>query len=277
MAQRYSLPGRVHLTGAGPGSAKLLTLRALELLREADVVLHDDLVSAEVLAMIPARAAVHNVGKRCGVKKTTQEEINRRMIAAARSGQTVVRLKGGDPLIFGRTQEEISALREAGVEFEIVPGITAAAAAAAAAQIPLTDRQSASKVVFVSNHPSPEKGSRDWHRSIATDTTLVFYMPGRDLGTLTKELADSGLGEDTPCLVVSQATQTGQKLIRATVRGLTALPRLPAPSLLIVGTAVAEARADEWFFAGSGEDTEKSGEFEEITLDLAEPNELAPS
>jgi len=275
MAQRYSLPGKVYLTGSGPGSAKLLTLQALELLRVADVVLHDDLVSTEVLAMIPARAAVYNVGKRCGVKKTTQDEINRRMIAAARNGQTVVRLKGGDPLIFGRTREEIAALREAGIEFEIVPGITAATAAAAAAQIPLTDRQSASKVVFVSNHPSPEKSNRDWHRSIASDTTLVFYMPGRDLGTLTNELAESGLGEDTPCLVVSQAARHEQKLLKTTIRGLTTAPRLAAPSLLIVGAAAAEARADEWFLPGSSEEKETAREFEEITLDLAESNKTA--
>jgi len=277
MPQRYSLPGKVYLTGAGPGSAKLLTLRALELLRQADVVLHDDLVSAEVLAMIPARAAVHNVGKRCGVKKTSQEEIHRRMIAAAQSRQTVVRLKGGDPLIFGRTREEIRVLQEAGIEFEIVPGITAATAAAAAAQIPLTDRHTASKVIFVSNHPSPEKSIRDWHKSIASDATLVFYMPGRDLETLTSELAESGLDQETPCLVVSQAARLGQKLIRTTVRGLTTAPRQTAPSLLIVGAAAAEARADEWFLPGSSEEKETAREFEEITLDFAEPNEMAAS
>src|SRR5215475_553906 len=133
MTAPYTLPGKVYLTGAGPGSSKLLTLRALEVLRTADVVFHDDLVSEEVLAVIPSHIAVHSVGKRCALKKTSQEEIQRRIIAAARSGQSVVRLKGGDPLVFGRAHEEITALREAGIDFEIVPGITAAAAAAAAA------------------------------------------------------------------------------------------------------------------------------------------------
>lgn len=277
MALRYTLPGKVYLTGAGPGSAKLLTVRALELLRAADVVLHDDLVSTEVLAMVTPRAAVQNVGKRCGVKKVTQDEIHRRMIAAARNGQTVVRLKGGDPLIFGRTQEEITALREAGIEFEIVPGITAATAAAAAAQIPLTDRKSGSKVVFVSNHPSSEKINRDWHKSLASDTTLVFYMPGGDLGTLTTELAENGLSEETPCLVVSHAARPDQRLIRTTVRGLTTVPKVPAPSLLIIGAAVAEARADEWFLPGNDVESATQPKFEEITLDFAESNEMATS
>ena len=140
MRNQFTLPGKVYLVGAGPGSAGLLTLRALEVLKMADVVLHDDLVSDDVLALIPAQISVHSVGKRCGMKRHSQEEINRRMIAAARSGQAVVRLKGGDPLVFGRTQEEIAALRDANIAFEIVPGITAATAAAASAQIPLTER-----------------------------------------------------------------------------------------------------------------------------------------
>jgi siroheme synthase len=126
----FVLPGRAYLVGAGPGSAKLLTLRALEVLRTADVVFHDDLVCSDVIDVIPSRTAVHNVGKRCGFKQTTQDEIHHRMISAARSGQTVVCLKGGDPLIFGRSGEEIRALREAGVEFEIVPGVTPATVAA---------------------------------------------------------------------------------------------------------------------------------------------------
>jgi uroporphyrin-III C-methyltransferase len=173
MAQPYTFPGKVYLTGAGPGSAKLLTLRALELLQQADLVLHDDLISEDVLRLIPAHVAVHSVGKRCGLKKTSQEEIHQKMIAAARNGQTVVRLKGGDPSIFGRTQEEIIALREARIEFEVVPGVTAATAAAAAAQIPLTERNGASKLILVSNHRCAEKSRPDWQKSGTSDATLV--------------------------------------------------------------------------------------------------------
>src|SRR5215470_5210809 len=139
MGSQFSLPGKVYLTGAGPGSSSLLTVRALEVLRSADIVFHDDLVSEEVLSVIPPHVSVHSVGKRCGLGKVSQEQIHDLMIAEARKGRIVVRLKGGDPLVFGRTQEEIFALRNAGVAFEIIPGITAATAAAAAAQIPLTE------------------------------------------------------------------------------------------------------------------------------------------
>lgn len=274
MATRYALPGKVYLAGAGPGSAKLLTLRAMEVLQEADLVLHDDLVSADVLACIPARTAVHRVGKRCGHKKTTQEEIHRRMIGAARGGQTVVRLKGGDPLIFGRTHEEISALRQAGIEFEIIPGITAAAAAAAGAQIPLTERTSAEKLVFVSNHPSPEKMSRNWHTSVTQDATMVFYMPGSDFAALIGELATSGLGERTPCLLVSRAARPEQRMIRTTLGALGTVPGVAAPSLLIVGSAVAGARAEEWPAPASSAEEFGAPQVEEFSLGSHDTDKL---
>ena len=130
----------VYLVGAGPGDPDLLTLRALRLLQRADVVLHDDLVSPEILQLVHPAALIQNVGKRCGRKRITQEEIHARMIDAARTGQTVIRLQGGDPSLFGRTGEEMKALREAGIDFEVVPGITAAFAAAASAKISLTER-----------------------------------------------------------------------------------------------------------------------------------------
>lgn len=270
----YSLPGKVYLAGAGPGSAKLLTLRALEVLQEADLVLHDDLVSADVLACIPARTAVQSVGKRCGQKKITQDEINRRMIRAARSGQTVVRLKGGDPLIFGRTHEEISALRQADIDFEIIPGITAVAAAAAEAQIPLTERNAASKLVLVSNHPSTDKMQRDWHTSVTRDATMVFYMPGSDFSSLVAELAASGLGERTPCLMVSSAARPEQKIMRTTLGALDSAPVATAPSLLIVGSAVAGARGEEWLApAGSAEETD-APEPQEFHLSLQESDQI---
>jgi uroporphyrin-III C-methyltransferase len=277
MGKRFTLPGKVYLAGAGPGSAKLLTLSALEALRVADVVLHDDLVSEDVLAQIPARAAVFNVGKRCGAKKVTQEEIHQKMIAAARKGQTLVRLKGGDPLIFARTRDEIEALREAGIEFEIIPGITAATAAAAIAQIPLTDRKNASKLVLLTNHRMPEKDKRDWHTSSTADATLVFYMPGSDFETLRGELLENGLKEHTACLLVSQATRPGQKVIRTTVGDLMKAPAVAAPSLLIVGSAAANALADEVVIGGVADETLPANEYEEISLDLPQPDQMTTS
>jgi len=269
--RNLGLPGKVYLTGAGPGSAKLLTLRAMEVLKNADIVFHDDLVSTEVLALIPAHVAVHNVGKRCGPKKISQEEIQQRLIRAARSGQSVVRLKGGDPLIFGRAQEEIAALRKAAIPFEIVPGVTAACAAAAAAEISLTDRRGASKLVFISNHRCAQKDARNWNAALM-DSTLVFYMPGRQLESLQGDLLANGLDADVPCLIISRATLATQKVIHTTIGGLASAPREEAPSLLVVGLTCSEARAD--LHAASKPHREQRGAQEETILDLEPRAEL---
>ncbi len=266
MGKRYTLPGKVFLAGAGPGAANLLTVRALEALRAADVVLHDDLVSEEVLSQIPPRVAVFNVGKRCGSKRVTQEEIHQRMIAAVRDGKTVVRLKGGDPLIFARTRDEIEALRDAGIDFEIIPGITAATAAAAEAQIPLTDRRHASKLMLLANHHSPERDARDPYLDASSDATLVFYMPGSDFEKLRAELLSSGVSAETPCLLVSQATRPDQRVIRTTVRDLPNAPVVAAPSLIVVGAVAEKARADEVAVC--------TKEYEEISLDLRQRDEM---
>lgn len=266
MARSTALPGTVYLTGAGPGSAKLLTVRAGELLKSADVVFHDDLVTEEILALIPPHVGVWNVGKRCGLKKISQAQIQEKMVCAARSGQTVVRLKGGDPLVFGRAQEEIAALRENGIPFEIVPGVTAACAAAAVAEISLTNRKAASKVIFISNHQCAEKSSRLRIKTFE-DSTLVFYMPGGTLEFLQQELLENGMDGATPCLLVSQAARPQQEVIRATIRDLNSLPRLGTPSLLIVGANGAEARADLHL----ERDDEARGErSEEMILELAQ-------
>jgi len=241
----FKLPGRVYLAGAGPGSAALLTVRALEVLQSADVVFHDDLVSEDVLARIPAHVAVFSVGKRCGSHKTTQAEILKRLIQAVQHGKTVVRLKGGDPLIFARTHEEMAALREAGIDFEVIPGITAATAAAAVAKIPLTERHNASRLVLVSNHRCADKEARDWQAGVTANATLVFYMPGPDFTELRAELLENGVREETPCLLVSNAARPDQKLVRTTVGALLRAPVLPAPSLLIVGATAAEAKEAE--------------------------------
>ena len=264
MTPFVSLPGTVYLTGAGPGSAKLLTLRALEVLKSADVVFHDDLASEEILSLIPSHVSVQSVGKRCGHKKVTQEEIQQRVIRAARSGKAVVRLKSGDPLIFARAQEEIAALRENGIPFEIVPGVTAACAAAAAAQVALTDRKTASKLVLISNHQCAGKTARLWP-NIFEDSTLVFYMPGVELESLQSELLENGMDSETPCLLISQAARPAQEVIRTTIRGLTSMPRVAAPSVLIVGATGAEARADLHMESTQREESRTRGE---IVLEL---------
>ena len=232
----FHLPGKVFLVGAGPGSAGLLTLRAHEALRSADIVFHDDLVSEEVLALIPPSVAVHSVGKRCGSKKVGQGEIEERLVRAARSGQTVVRLKGGDALIFGRAQEEIAALRQAGVRFEIIPGVTTASAAAAAAQISLTGRNGAAKLVFLSNHRALKR-ERNWQNTFE-DSTLVVYMPGPDLAALEAELLEAGMAAETPFLAISQAALPQEELVRGTIRELAALPEAGSPRLLIIGKVI---------------------------------------
>ena len=186
------MTGKVYLVGAGPGDPELLTLKALKLLKSADVVLHDDLISAEILAFVPSSTQVHNVGKRCGDKRISQAEIHSLLVQNALLGLQVVRLKSGDPLIFGRAGEEMEALRKAGIEFEIVPGVTSAFGAAANAQIPLTHRQVSSAVVLVTGHNAGADEFADWPAKIPTDATVVVYMPGYDYRSTSQQLRRAG-------------------------------------------------------------------------------------
>jgi uroporphyrin-III C-methyltransferase len=236
--------GKVYLVGAGPGDPRLLTVEAMRLLQTADVVFHDDLVSAEILELIPQKVYVENVGKRCGHARATQQQIHSLMINAAKEGWAVVRLKSGDPLIFGRAGEEMEALRTAGIEFEVVPGITAAFGAAARAGIPLTDRRLASKLVFLSYHQCAGKGLIDWNGALATDTTALIYMPGEELAELAERLSEQGLAPHTPCLIVSRATTAEQQIHATRISTLATAPTYPAPVVLVVG-AVAERYAPE--------------------------------
>ncbi len=239
------MSGKVYLVGAGPGDPELLTRKALRLLRAADVVLHDDLVAPEILALIPPTARLHNVGKRCGQKRISQEEINALLVAYASDGLTIVRLKGGDPLIFGRAGEEMEALREARIGFEVVPGVTAALGAAAAARIPLTDRRLASKLVFLTAHRRAGKIATDWRGVASPDTTLVVHMPGDNYGGLAAELCAAGLSGQTPCVIVSGAATPQEQVHRTTLEKLPQAPRLPAPALLIIGAVAAADRSTE--------------------------------
>jgi uroporphyrin-III C-methyltransferase len=232
------MKGKVYLVGAGPGDPELLTLKALRVLRTADAVLHDDLVAPEILKLIPATAQVHNVGKRCGKKKILQEEINYLMVALAESGLRVVRLKSGDPLIFGRAGEEIEALRRANVPFEIVPGVTSAMGAAAAAQIPLTHRRASSALVFITAHQAPGAEAANWSKLAGSGATLVIYMPGQNYSEVVAKLKAAGLAGETPCAVISRATTPQQRTHRSTIAELSRSPKLAAPTLLVVGEVV---------------------------------------
>jgi uroporphyrin-III C-methyltransferase / precorrin-2 dehydrogenase / sirohydrochlorin ferrochelatase len=227
-------PGTVYLVGAGPGDPDLLTVKAARLLATADIVLHDSLVSAEILRMISPRAEIIDVGKRAGRKLLTQDEINSLLVSYAESRTTVVRLKGGDPSLFGRAGEELEALRRANIPYEMVPGISAAMGAAAAAGISLTDRRVASQVLFSTFSRSPERGNLEWSQ-LTADTTLVLYMPGSDYREVAERLRDSGLPADLPCVIVSRATNAQQQVRWTSVGSLHAEEKLPAPALFIVG------------------------------------------
>ena len=230
--------GKVYLIGGGPGDPDLLTVKAARILERATVVLHDSLVSREVLEVIPGEAEIINVGKRCGHKLLTQAEINALLVSYAAQYEIVVRLKGGDPLIFGRAGEEIEALRAAGVDFEVVPGVTAALGAAAAAGISLTDRRFASQVVIATFSRGADATELGW-AAVTSATTLVLYMPGADYAEVAQRLRDSGLPDDLPCAIVSNATSARQQIRRTSVASLSQEKRLPAPALLIVGRVAA--------------------------------------
>jgi uroporphyrin-III C-methyltransferase len=231
--------GKVYLIGAGPGDPDLLTVKSARLLAAATVVLHDSLVSREVLQLIPSQAKIIDVGKRCGQKLLTQDEINALLVSYAAKHETVIRLKGGDPLVFGRAGEEIEALRSSGIDFEVVPGITAALGAAAAANISLTDRRAASQVVIATFSRSAENSTLNW-AAVTPNSTLVLYMPGADYAEVAHAMRDAGLPGNFPCVLVSNATTPRQQIRHTTVAALAHEERLPAPALLIVGRIAAQ-------------------------------------
>src|SRR5215470_15230972 len=244
------MAGKVFLVGAGPGDPELLTLKAAKVLRSADVVLHDELVSAEILSLLPATADLVNVGKRCGKKSVPQEETNHLLVEHALMGRTVVRLKGGDPFIFGRGGEELEVLRNAGIEVEIVPGITAALGAAAVNKIPLTHRELASTLVFLTGSSKQSADSGTWPDRLPTNATIVIYMPGHDFGVLPERLIRSGVAPQTPCAIVSGATTESEQIHITTVRDLSTAPRLVPPRLVVVGEVVRFADQFKQQFSG---------------------------
>lgn len=237
---------KVYLIGAGPGAADLLTLRAARVLAEqAEIVLADDLVSAEILALVRPAARVLKVGKRGGRASTPQDFIHRLMVRYARRGRTVVRLKGGDPYVFGRGGEEVEALAAAGVEAEVVPGLTAGIAVPAAAGIPVTHRAYTHGVTLVTGTAGEGCGEPNWAALAASGTTLVIYMGLTRLLNIVARLIAAGLPPDTPAAAIASGTLAAQRQVKARLADLPArviADGLASPAIIVVGEVAAFAR-----------------------------------
>ncbi|MEH0873925.1 uroporphyrinogen-III C-methyltransferase [Pectobacterium cacticida] len=235
------LGGEIWLVGAGPGDAELLTLKALRAIQQADVVVYDRLVSAEIMDVVPEQALCIDVGKTRGCHRLSQDKINHLLVELAQAGQRVIRLKGGDPFIFGRGGEEMAYAQQAGIVCHVVPGITAATGCAAAVGLPLTHRACAQSVRFVTGHAQHGEPQLDWPTLADPQQTLVFYMGLGHSSRLCQRLIEHGLSGQTPVAIIERGTQPDQRLLAAT---LATLPTLLAryqpqsPSLLVVGEVV---------------------------------------
>lgn len=231
------LPGKVYLVGAGPGAQDLITLRGATLLAQANIVLHDALVTGEMLELCPQAVKV-SVGKRSGQRSMAQDAINEQLVAAARQYELVVRLKGGDPMLFGRADEELRALEAAGIDVEVVPGITTAVAAAAATKQPLTKRGIARSVAFFTSSTAPEHAAS----TVMPDSdTLVQYMGGREALITAERLLAQGRRPQTPVVVIENVSRADQNILRMTLADLAqGLAVAHGPVLVMVGEAMAQ-------------------------------------
>ena len=243
--------GKVYLIGAGPGAADLLTVRAVRVLAQADVVFHDALVEDDVLDLAP-RAELIAVGKRCGAHATSQRFINKRLVDAAARHAVVVRLKGGDPMLFGRAQEEIDALQAAGVDVEVVPGVTAALAAAADLNVSLTRRGVARSVAFVTPRVGANETQHAWARAAASADTAVIYMGAGEADAVVAALAAHGIAGATSVVIVENA---GRPTMTHAAGRLDELPALAArrgsgPAVIVVGEVAGELVSRAWLSPG---------------------------
>ncbi|SFN10230.1 uroporphyrin-III C-methyltransferase / precorrin-2 dehydrogenase / sirohydrochlorin ferrochelatase [Izhakiella capsodis] len=240
--------GEIILVGAGPGDPGLLTLRALQVMQQADVVLYDHLVSAEVLDLVRRDADRICVGKRAGTHDVIQEETNRLLVELACEGKRVVRLKGGDPFIFGRGGEELQVVVQAGIPFQIVPGVTAASGATAYAGIPLTHRDYAQSVLFITGHSREERDSVDWSSLARAHQTLAIYMGTFRAEDISSQLIAHGRGAATPVAIISRGTRPDQQVLTGTLSELGQLAQnAPTPALLVIGEVVNLQAQLAWF------------------------------
>ena len=272
-------PGQVYLVGAGPGDPGLLTARALELIAAADVILHDRLIPSEALDGARAEAEVLFVGKEGGGPSVPQEQTEALILGRARAGKTVVRLKGGDPFVFGRGGEEALALREAGIPFEIVPGITSGVAAAAYAGIPVTHRGLATAVALVTGHTreeGPEESALDWPALAAFPGTLVFYMGVRQLPQIAESLIASGRLADEPVAIIERGTLPDQRTVTGTLQSIAEVAgreRVRAPAITVVGPVAGLAGQLDW--RGGGDRHPLRGRTVAVTRARAQASGLA--
>ncbi|MBB66041.1 uroporphyrinogen-III C-methyltransferase [Alteromonas sp. KS69] len=249
-AENNQVQGQVYLVGAGPGDPDLLTFRALRLMQKADVVVYDRLVSPQILELVRRDAEKIYVGKAKSNHSLPQDDINQLMVDEAKKGNRVVRLKGGDPFIFGRGGEEIQTLIQHGIEFQVVPGITAANGASSYAGIPLTHRDHAQSVVFATGHLKDDTIDLNWQSLAHANQTIVFYMGLTGLPIICKKLIENGLTADTPIALIQSATTENQVVVTGTLSDITQNPATSAlkpPTLIIVGTVVSLHNQLNWF------------------------------
>lgn len=256
MYQMQKQVGKVYLVGAGPGDPELLTLKAANALRGSQAVVYDYLVNEEILDHAPAGAALIYVGKRAGFHSKSQAEINRILIEHARRGLKVVRLKGGDPFVFGRGGEEAEALVEVGIEFEVVPGVSSGIAAAAYAGIPLTHRELSSSVAFITGHSAKDDAAVDWAATAKSAETLVVFMCAENICRIARKLIENGRAESTPIALIRWGTYEKQEVFTETLNALAALnddeqanlrEKIKPPAIAVIGEVVRLREKLKWF------------------------------
>ncbi|EPB3088892.1 uroporphyrinogen-III C-methyltransferase [Vibrio vulnificus] len=244
--------GEVALVGAGPGDPELLTLKALNYLQQAEVVLYDYLVSDEIMALVANDAILVCVGKRAGHHSVPQEKTNQLLVDFAKQGYKVVRIKGGDPFVFGRGGEELEVLSDAGITFQVVPGITAAAGATAYAGIPLTHRDYAQSAMFITGHLKAESDQLDWSTLARGQQTLVIYMGLMKSNYIQEQLIKHGRRAQTPIAIIERGTQLSQKVFKGQLSELSDLAKkAEAPALIVIGEVVQLSQKLDWFLSGT--------------------------